>query len=123
MNYELSLKISIDDDKNWTEDELKSSLSDVLGEYSIEVEDLILRELKCELGATVWVSPNDGESFHTGKLLGHGKNGYYIVFVVDDVTDFVDNPFENKHFFDCVAKVYTREEVEQIFSERKGNMI
>lgn len=72
--------------------------------------------LPCKVGATVWVSPNNGKSFHTGKLYGVNERGSYLVFVGDDVKDLVDHPL-GRHFFDWFGRVYTREAAEAALKE------
>lgn len=73
-------------------------------------------ELPCKVGDTVWVSPNNGKSFHTGKLFGKNERGSHLVFVTDTVTDFVSQPL-NRFFYDWFFRVYTREEAEQALKE------
>ena len=91
-----------------------------LGEYEDAEESGLMVRLPCKVGSTVWVSPNNGESFHTGKLYGMNENGSYLVFVDDKVRDFVDFPFERKAIYDWFFKIYTREEAEQALKERAG---
>lgn len=91
-----------------------------LKQYKDAEENGLLVRLPCKVGSTVWVSPNNGESFHTGKLYGMNENGSYLVFVDDKVRDFVDFPFERKAIYDWFFKIYTREEAEQALKERAG---
>lgn len=89
-----------------------------LADYEDAEEAGTLVRLPCKVGDTVWVSPNNGKSFHTGKLYGMNENGSYLVFVDDKVRDFVDCPFMNKSIYDWFFKIYTREEAEKALKER-----
>lgn len=66
--------------------------------------------LPVPVGATVYVSPNFGRSFHTGKLYGINENGSYLVLVDDETTKYVEAPLD-RAFWDWFAKIYTVEEV------------
>lgn len=88
-------------------------------EIALENDSIqILYELPCEIGETVWVSPNNGKSFHTGVFLGvkasetNLEHIAYIVHVNDIEKKYVDNPMD-KVFIDYFCKVYTKTEIEQ----------
>ena len=72
--------------------------------------------LPCNIGDTVYVSPNHGKSFHKAILLGvkFNENNFehkaYIVQIID---------MSNK-FTDYFAKIYTEKEYEQLVKEREG---
>ena len=76
-----------------------------------------LIELPYKIGTTVWVTPN-GKSFHTGKLFGKNEKGSYLVFVTDNIRDFVQYP-SSKFFYDWFKEIYTFEEVYQILGRIK----
>lgn len=71
-----------------------------------------------KIGETVWVSPNNGKFFHTGKLYGINESQSYLVFVDDAVTDLVSFPLKGECFYDWFFKVYTYEEARIIFESK-----
>lgn len=91
-------------------------------EIALENDSIqFLYKLPCEIGATVWVSPNNGKSFHTGTFLGikanenNLKHIAYMVQVNDIEKSYVDSPM-SKVFIDYFSKVYTKAEIEQLKS-------
>lgn len=68
-------------------------------------------QLPCPIGSIVYVSPDNGRSFHTGRLLGMKANNEnynsttYIVYLTDEVRENVQNPI-SKPFVDNFAKLY-----------------
>lgn len=95
----------------------KAAALNMLLELFRQYDNGTILELPCQIGSTVWVSPNHGKSFHTGKLYGTNKYGApYLVFVDDKKRDFVENPL-GRCFYDWFSKVYTRAEAEQALKE------
>lgn len=95
-----------------------------LGNYD-HIRDLLAAEkdgrlvtLPCKVGSTVWVSPNCGKSFHTGKLYGVNERGAHLIFVDDSERYGVQNPLNHAHY-DWFFKVYTRAEAEKALEEKK----
>lgn len=82
-----------------------------LKKYKQAEKDGLLLRLPCEVGSTVWVSPNNGKSFHSGKLYGKNKKGSHLVFVDDADRNCVEHPLE-RPFYDWFIEVYTSEEAE-----------
>jgi hypothetical protein len=78
----------------------------------------IFIELPCNIGETVWVSPNNGKSFHSAILLGVKANRHntkhlsFIVEVNDNARDFVKHPL-SRSFVDYFGQVFTREQMEE----------
>ena len=96
-------------------------LSNEIFRYKQQEIDKVL-ELPCGIGQSVWVSPNNGKSFHNGILIGvkfneHNlKHKAFIVRITDSDKRYVDNPI-SKPMIDYFAKVYTIDEVKEIIKD------
>lgn len=80
-----------------------------------------LIELPCKIGADVFVSPNNGKSFHKARLYGKNGNGSHLVMVCDETLTkeekhLVSSPI-GRLFYDWFYKIYTKEEAEQALSK------
>lgn len=80
-----------------------------------------LVELPCKVGADVFVSPNNGKSFHKARLYGKNNNGSHLVMVCDETLTeeekhLVSSPI-GQLFYDWFYKIYTKEEAEQALSK------
>ena len=123
-------KIGSVDDFEFYKKENDEESYEFCGEYGTEecqFKDLIddyrnglLLRLPCKIGDTVWVSPNNGKSFHTGKIYGRNEKGSHLVFVDDNDKHCVKNPLD-RAFYDWFRAVYTRGEAEAKLAEMEGN--
>ena len=73
--------------------------------------------LPCKVGTYVFVSPNNGRSFHKAELCGANEHGVYLVRLRDDLLaenekHIVKNP-SGKIFYDWFHRIYTKEAAEK----------
>ena len=79
--------------------------------------------LPCKVGTYVFVSPNNGRSFHKAELCGANEHGVYLIRLRDDLLEdnekhIVKNP-SGKIFYDWFRRIYTREEAEKALKGAK----